>query len=142
MRTSSGFVLIACWGILILLELCILAAVAYWGFQTGANLPIQLVLSISAPLLFVLLRGYIMVSVAKERWTTNYLAEILIFGVIPVFDGSVPTSARCLVTIISFGVSTIALVAADQPTLAVILAIAAGITHGYFMMLKYEGDWV
>ena len=38
-----------------LLELCALAALGYWGFHTGPNLPIKIVLAVSVPFTTVLI---------------------------------------------------------------------------------------
>jgi hypothetical protein len=40
-----------------LLELCALAALGYWGFQAGPNLPIKIALGVGAPLLAAIFWG-------------------------------------------------------------------------------------
>ena len=39
----------------LLLELGVLAALAYWGFVTGATLPVKIVLGISAPVVAIII---------------------------------------------------------------------------------------
>lgn len=44
-------------GIRFLLELCVLAAVGYWGFKTGSGWFLKILLGIGAPLLIAVLWG-------------------------------------------------------------------------------------
>lgn len=39
------------------LELCALAALGYWGYQTGQSLPLKLLLAVGAPLLAAVVWG-------------------------------------------------------------------------------------
>ena len=39
----------------LLLELCVLAALAYWGFATGSTVPVKIVLGIGAPVVAIII---------------------------------------------------------------------------------------
>lgn len=69
-------------GIAFLLELCMLAALAYWGFQTSSNLFLRIVLGIGAPLLAAIIWGRFMAPQAKKRLAglPYLLLKLLIFG--------------------------------------------------------------
>ena len=130
-------------GLDFLLELCTLAAAAYWGFQTGANLPMKLVLGIGAPLLIALIRGCFMAPNAPPYLIgTNNLMKTIIYGAVAGVFGL--SSNHYLMKIIGLGAATIALVAAAQPALAIILIIAAAINSVVYRViaLTYKGDWV
>jgi hypothetical protein len=65
-----------------LLELCALAALGYWGFQTGQNTFWKIVLGIGAPLVTALVWGTFLSPRARmpapEPWFL--LLQVLIFG--------------------------------------------------------------
>ncbi|MCW5851997.1 MAG: YrdB family protein [Anaerolineae bacterium] len=79
-----------------LLELCILAALAYWGFQTGDGLPARLALGLGAPLLAAVVWGLFVAPASRRR---------------------VPLPWRLLLELAIFGSAVAALAAAGQPTL-------------------------
>ena len=84
-----------------LLELGALAALAYWGFQVGVNLPMRLLLGIGAPLL------------AAAVWGTF---------VAPKARAPVSIPARLALEALVFGAAAFALAAAGRPILAWIFA--------------------
>jgi hypothetical protein len=84
------------------LELCLLAAVAYWGFQLAGGWPIRLAAGIGAPLLVATVWGLLIAPKAKRR-----LAE----------------PWRFLCELVLFGLGAAALVMAARPSLAIILLV-------------------
>lgn len=64
------------------LELCLLAALGYWGWQTGGTLPVQIALGIGAPLLVAIVWGIFAAPASRRRlkqpWLT--LLKIVLFG--------------------------------------------------------------
>ncbi len=84
-----------------LLELCILAALGYWGFRVGNGAFMKVVLGLGAPLLAALTWGTFE---APQAW-------------IPLHD-----PWHLLVALAIFGLAAIALYAAGKPTLALIFA--------------------
>jgi hypothetical protein len=86
-----------------ILELCMLAALAYWGFQTGPVPVWNIVLGIGAPLLIAVVWGL-------------FLAPKAVVKVSP--------AARLALKVVVFGLAVVALFAAGQPTLAWALGIA------------------
>lgn len=64
------------------LELCLLAAFGYWGWQTGDTLFAQIALGIGAPLLVAIVWGIFAAPASRRRlkqpWLT--LLKILLFG--------------------------------------------------------------
>lgn len=85
-----------------LLELCALAALGYWGFQTGQSPWARVGLGIGAPL------------VAAVVWGTFISPRAAIPVSLPV---------RLLLELIIFGAAVIALVTAGQGMLAWVLAL-------------------
>ncbi len=69
-------------GMRFLLELCVLAAVGYWGFKTGSGWFLKILLGIGAPLLIAVLWG--MFAAPKAAYHLQGLMligfEALIFG--------------------------------------------------------------
>lgn len=65
-----------------LLELCILAIFGYWGFQTGSNIFMKILLSLGAPLLFAVVWGTFFAPKSPMRlhepWL--FLLELVVFG--------------------------------------------------------------
>jgi hypothetical protein len=95
-------------GITFLLELCMLAALAYWGFRASNSLPVRLLLGLGAPLLAILIWALFMAPKASRRLTgLPYL----------------------LLKIVLFGAAALALAAAGQPTLAIIFVIVTVINQ-------------
>ncbi len=65
-----------------LLELCALASLGYWGFQTGKGLIIKLGLGIGAPLLLALVWATLGAPGASVRLSAPFhlLLELVVFG--------------------------------------------------------------
>jgi hypothetical protein len=104
-------------GLAFLLELCMLAALGYWGFQMGGSLPLQLLLGIGAPLVAILVWARFMAPRSGTRLTgSRYL----------------------LLKLIIFAVAALALAAAGQMTLAIIFAIVAVINQVLSIIWKQE----
>ena len=104
-------------GIAFLLELCALAALAYWGFQTSDNLALKIVLGIGSPLLIAVIWGRFMAPTSKTRLTgSRYL----------------------LVKLIIFGIAAIALAVAGQVTLAIIFAVVSVINEILLIVWKQD----
>jgi hypothetical protein len=98
-----------------LLELCMLAALASWGFQTGSNLVLKIVLGIGTPLLAILIWGRFMAPRSETRLTgSSYL----------------------LLKFILFGAAAIALVLTGQTALAIIFAVVAMINQVLLIVWK------
>ncbi len=85
-----------------LLELCLLAALAYWGAQTGVGLLMQLVLGIGVPLLAAVIWGVFLAPRSSRRVT----------GVLYI-----------VLKLILFGIAVLALAVTGQPTLAISFAV-------------------
>ena len=83
-----------------LLELSAIAAVAYWGFATASGLT-QWLLGLGAP-----------AAVIAAWW----------LFVAPKATIEVPRRARFAIELVIFGAAAIALVAAEQPVLGILLA--------------------
>ncbi len=92
-----------------ILELGALAALAYWGSQTGQGLGFAILLGGGAPLLAAVAWGLF----AAPR------AAVL-----------VPTAVRMGVEVAFFALATVALAAAGQPTLAAVFGITALVSWG------------
>jgi len=86
-----------------LCELAMLAALAYWGFRTGNGLRAWL-LGLGAPLLAAAVWGALVAP--KARWP-------------------VPIQVRVVIELALYSAAVAAVVAAGQPVLAVVLAVAA-----------------
>src|SRR6185437_7090428 len=87
--------------LLFLLELCMLAALAFWGFHTGDSLIAKLALGIGAPLLAAILWGVFMAPRAAIK---------------------LPTPMHLALLLVIFGAAALALAVAGQPLLAIIFA--------------------
>lgn len=85
-----------------ILELCLLAALAYWGFQLEGGWPLRLLVGIGAPLLAATVWGLLVAPKAKRR-----LAD----------------PARFVCELVLFIWGSAALWLAGRPTLAVILLV-------------------
>ena len=101
-------------GLRFLLELCALAALAYWGFHTSSG-AVQWVLGIGAPLAMAVIWGLFMSP--KARWRLH-------------------DPARLVGEIAIFGAAAGALGDADQPTPAIALAAAVAV----HLILTYPLD--
>ncbi len=85
-----------------LLELCMLAALAYWGYHIGDSLLMKLVLALGAPLVAAVVWGAFIAPRAWRRLTDP---------------------ARLLLELVLWVAAALALAAAGQPTLAVLFAV-------------------
>lgn len=65
-----------------LLELCMLAAVAYWGFKTQSSWPMKILLGIGLPILIAVLWGIFLAPRATHPLSgISFLAlELILFG--------------------------------------------------------------
>ena len=104
-------------GVAFLLELCMLGALAYWGFRTSDNLLVQLLLGLGTPLLAIVIWARFMAPKSKSRLT----------GV-----------AYLLVKLILFGAATFGLVTVGQTTLAIIFAVATVINQILLIVWKQD----
>lgn len=84
------------------LELCMLAALAYWGFQLDGGWLVRVAVGIGAPLLAATVWGLLIAPKAKRR-----LAE----------------PWRFLVELVLFGLAAAALVGVARPSLAIALLV-------------------
>ncbi len=91
-----------------LLELCLLVALAYWGFHTGAGTVVRLGLGIGVPLLVAVLWGI-------------FLA--------PKAAVALPAVPRFLVEVVLFGLAVAGLAVAGQLTLAWVFAVIIAINR-------------
>lgn len=89
-----------------LLELCMLAALCYWGFVAGHGLPQKLVLGLGAPLLVAVLWG--LFAAPQATFT---------------LPGAVLFALKALL----FGSAAVALWAAGRPALAVVFIAAVAL---------------
>lgn len=80
-----------------LLELCMLAAFAYWGFTTGTGLFAQLLLGIGGPAVVIVIWGILLAPASKRRLQglPHWLLEISIFAlaIVAVYTAGQPTLA-------------------------------------------------
>lgn len=69
-------------GLRFLLELCILVIFGYWGFQTGINNFMKILLGLGAPILFAMVWGTFLAPKSpmrpEEPWL--FLLELVIFA--------------------------------------------------------------
>lgn len=86
-----------------LLELCALAALAFWGFATADGILLGLVLGLGAPALFALLWGAYVAPKAPYR---------------------LDDPPRLMLEVVVFGFAAVALAAAGAVILGLLLAIA------------------
>ncbi|HZC07787.1 MAG TPA: YrdB family protein [Ktedonobacterales bacterium] len=93
--------------LLFLLELCMLAAYAYWGFHTGGSLAARVALCVGVPLAVAVIWGIFMAPRAVVR---------------------LPAALHLILFVILFGAAALALGLAGQTTLAVIFAVAAAVS--------------
>ena len=98
--------------LMFLLELCMLAALGYWGFTLDQGLAVRVGVGLGAPLLAAVVWGMLLAPKApnplQEPW--HLLLELLIFGL-----------------------AIAALYAAEQPR----LALAFGIVYAINVVLRY-----
>jgi hypothetical protein len=83
-------------------ELAMLAAFVYWGFQTGENTAMKILLGIGIPLLVATVWGIFMAPKSSRRLQgTSFLT----------------------VKVVLFGLAVLALIAAQQPVWGIVLAV-------------------
>lgn len=100
-----------------LLELCMLVALGYWGFQTGGSVPLNIVLGLGAPLIAIVIWARFMAPASANRLTG---------------------SAYLLVKLIIFGLAAIGLAVAGQVTLAIIFAVVSVINQMLVLVWKQD----
>jgi hypothetical protein len=88
-------------GLAFFLELCALAAFAYWGFTTPGGLASHLLWGLGAPALMIIVWG-------------SFLA--------PRASRPLPALPTTVLKLVIFGLAALALLAAGAPTLALIFA--------------------
>lgn len=104
-------------GVAFLLELCMLGALAYWGFRASDNGLVKIVLGLGTPLLAIVIWARFMAPQSKTRLTGwSYL----------------------LLKFVLFGAAALGLVAAGQLTLAIIFAVVAVINQILLVVWKQE----
>lgn len=96
-----------------LLELCLLAALAYWGFQTGVGLPARLGLGLGAPLLAAVVWGVFVAPASRRR---------------------VPLPWRLFLEAVLFGAAVAGLAAAGQPALAVVFGLVVVVNSALLLL--------
>jgi len=94
-----------------LLELAMLAAYSYWGFQTGNNVILKLVLGIGIPLLVAVVWGFFMAPNSPRRLQgAAYLAlKVALFGLAIAALIAVGNRALGIVFAAAFVINTILL---------------------------------
>jgi len=100
-----------------LLELCALAAFAWWGYHTGQGALAKIALAIGAPLVVAVIWGLFVAPRAR-------------FPVTPFW--------RTLLAMAVFGAAAIALYATGQTTLAWVLLIAAVVNRILLVVWKQQ----
>lgn len=100
-----------------MLELCMLAALAYWGFQASESVFIKLLLGVGAPVIVAVIWG-LLLAPRSERRLTGFSYLLLKF--------------------ILFGAAAISLVAAGQTTWAVIFAVVSVVNQVLLMLWNQE----
>jgi len=91
-----------------LLELCVLVALGYWGFQSGQGMIAKIGLAIGAPVIAIVI------------WA--------LFGA-PRATWSLPGYWHLIVEVVFFGAAAVALFAAGQWQLAIAFALVVVINH-------------
>ena len=98
-----------------LLELCLLAALGYWGFRVGQGMLGKWALGLGAPLLLAVVWGAFM---APKAWRP------------------LPGMAHLLGAIVLFGLGVAALFVAGQPRLAGIFAVVVVINQALLLLWR------
>jgi hypothetical protein len=101
-------------GLRFILEMCLLAALAYWGFQSGDGTLRHIVLGIGAPLL------------AAVYWGL-FLSPKATF--------SFPLPVKLLLEVIIFALAIVALYASGQHLLAIVFAVVAIVSRSLLFVL-------
>ena len=95
-------------GLAFALELCMLAAFAYWGARTGNGTLAKVALSVGAPLLAVIVWGLFMA---------------------PKAAFPLPIVVHTALFLLIFGVAAFALARAGQPALAMVFAVVSVLNY-------------
>jgi len=95
-------------GLAFALELCMLAAFAYWGARTGNGALAKVALGVGAPLLAIVVWGL-------------FMAPRAMFPL--------PTLIHVAFFLVIFGVAAFALARAGQPTLATVFAVVSVLNY-------------
>jgi len=103
-------------GVRFLLELCALAAIAYWGWRTGSSTATKLLLTVG---------GVVLVAVVWGVFRSESDAVV-----------EVPTAIRIVIEVAVFAAATVALAAVGRVGLAVAFAVVATINE----ILNYTVD--
>lgn len=103
-------------GVRFLLELCALAAIAYWGWRTGNSTASKLVLAVGGVVLVAVVWGVF-------RSESDAIVEV-------------PAAARIVIEVAVFAAATAALVAVGRTSLAIAFAVLAAINE----ILNYTLD--
>jgi hypothetical protein len=98
-----------------LLELCMLAALGYWGYTLDQGLAVRVVAGLGAPIVAAVLWGVWMAPRASKR---------------------LPEPWHLIAELIIFGLAIAALYAAGQPR----LALAFGVVYLINVVLRYAWD--
>ena len=101
-------------GFRFVLELCGLAALAYWGFQASESAPMQFLLGLGAPIGFAFIWGAFIGPKAPNR---------------------LGDPERLMLEATVFGIAAIALLAADAPVLAAVLMVSFAVNLGLMVFL-------
>lgn len=95
-------------GLAFALELCMLAAFAYWGVRTGNGTPSKVALGVGAPLLAIIVWGLFMA---------------------PRATFPLPAPIHAALFLVIFGAAAFALARAGQPTLAIAFAAVSVLNY-------------
>ncbi len=86
-----------------ILEICMLVSLGYWGFQTGDQMVLKVVLGIGCPAVAATIWGFFLAPAASRR---------------------LPEPWRFTLEILLFGAAVLALYTSGQPILSVIFGMA------------------
>jgi hypothetical protein len=100
-----------------LLELCALAAFAWWGYQTGQGLPMKIALAVGAPLLISVFWGLFVAPRAALR---------------------TPPAVKFALALAVFALAAVALYATGQQTLALIFVLAALLNRALILIWRQQ----
>lgn len=95
-------------GLAFALELCMVAAWAYWGFRTGVGPAAKVAFGVGAPLLVIVIWGMFMA---------------------PRAAFPLPTPAHVALFVVIFGAAALALASVGQPKVAIIFAVIAALNY-------------
>ncbi len=80
-----------------ILELCLLAALGYWGFKTGSTTVVQLILCLGVPLLVAGVWGILLAPASSRRLRNPFhlILEVILFvlGIIALYTAGQSTLA-------------------------------------------------